>query len=220
MKTITRLVFATALLLAASFFACGCIVSSSHDGDITIPFWAMNAETGDAIVEAAIDEDWDRVRDMLDAQPALARACSPEHNRDTLLHVAAEKGNTEIVEWLINKGAYVNGRNRDRQTPMFAAVKNGHIPAARLLLAKGADIKAVDLDGDNLLHVAAGRGNTETLKFLLSCRRVILTNSVNVEKESLDARGLTADDLVIPVEVVAAEELREIMTQQDVVISS
>jgi tRNA 2-thiouridine synthesizing protein C len=43
---------------------------------------------------------------------------------------------------------------------------------------------------------------------------------IYVEKESLDARGLTAGDLVIPVEVVAADELREIMAQQDVVISS
>jgi tRNA 2-thiouridine synthesizing protein C len=43
---------------------------------------------------------------------------------------------------------------------------------------------------------------------------------IYVEKESLDARGLTVDDLVIPVEVVAADELRKIMSQQDVVISS
>lgn len=43
---------------------------------------------------------------------------------------------------------------------------------------------------------------------------------IYVEQESLDARGLTADDLVIPVEVLAADDLREVMAQQDVVISS
>ena len=43
---------------------------------------------------------------------------------------------------------------------------------------------------------------------------------IYVEKESLEARGLTADDLVIPVEVLAADELQSIMSQQDVVISS
>lgn len=43
---------------------------------------------------------------------------------------------------------------------------------------------------------------------------------IYVEKESLDARGLTAEDLIIPVEVVAADNLRDIMAQQDVVISS
>jgi tRNA 2-thiouridine synthesizing protein C len=43
---------------------------------------------------------------------------------------------------------------------------------------------------------------------------------IYVEKESLDARGLTEDDLVIPVQVLAASDLREVMAQQDVVISS
>jgi len=43
---------------------------------------------------------------------------------------------------------------------------------------------------------------------------------IYVEKESLELRGLTEDDLIIPVEVKSAEELRDIMAQQEVVISS
>ncbi len=43
---------------------------------------------------------------------------------------------------------------------------------------------------------------------------------IYVERESLEARGLTEDDLIIPVEVKSAEELRDIMAQQEVVISS
>lgn len=43
---------------------------------------------------------------------------------------------------------------------------------------------------------------------------------IYVERESLESRGLSADDLIIPVEVVAANDLRDIMDQQDVVISS
>ena len=43
---------------------------------------------------------------------------------------------------------------------------------------------------------------------------------IYVEKESLDARGLTADDLIIQPEIVTTDELREIMAQQDVVFSS
>ncbi len=41
-----------------------------------------------------------------------------------------------------------------------------------------------------------------------------------VEKESLEARGLTEDDLVIDVEVLSSEELSRIMAAQDVVISN
>jgi len=40
-----------------------------------------------------------------------------------------------------------------------------------------------------------------------------------VDEESLRARGLKADDLVVPVELVSAERMAEIMEGQDVVLS-
>ena len=40
-----------------------------------------------------------------------------------------------------------------------------------------------------------------------------------VEKESLLARGLTEDDLVVPVEVVSTQRMAEIMDGQDVILS-
>jgi len=44
-------------------------------------------------------------------------------------------------------------------------------------------------------------------------------NKLYVDDESLRARGLTAEDLVVPVEVVSAERMAEIMESQDVVLS-
>jgi tRNA 2-thiouridine synthesizing protein C len=40
-----------------------------------------------------------------------------------------------------------------------------------------------------------------------------------VERESLEARGLTADDLVVDVTLLAAPELGKLMDEQDVVLS-
>ena len=40
-----------------------------------------------------------------------------------------------------------------------------------------------------------------------------------VEKESMEARGLEADDLLVGVEVMASEELSALMAAQDVVLS-
>jgi tRNA 2-thiouridine synthesizing protein C len=40
-----------------------------------------------------------------------------------------------------------------------------------------------------------------------------------VEKEALEARGLSAADLVVPVEVVDAPRMAEIMEAQDVILS-
>lgn len=40
-----------------------------------------------------------------------------------------------------------------------------------------------------------------------------------VERESLEARGLTEDDLMVPVAVLSSVELGELMAAQDVVLS-
>ena len=40
-----------------------------------------------------------------------------------------------------------------------------------------------------------------------------------VEEEALQARGLTASDLAVPVEVVSAQRLAEIMEDQDVILT-
>ena len=41
-----------------------------------------------------------------------------------------------------------------------------------------------------------------------------------VERESIDARGLTPEDFVVPVEVKSAAEIAALMAEQDVIISS
>jgi tRNA 2-thiouridine synthesizing protein C len=40
-----------------------------------------------------------------------------------------------------------------------------------------------------------------------------------VERESLEARGLSPDDLVVPVEVLSSAEMADLMAEQDVVLS-
>jgi tRNA 2-thiouridine synthesizing protein C len=44
-------------------------------------------------------------------------------------------------------------------------------------------------------------------------------NKLYVERESLRLRGLTADDLLVPVEVLDAGQIGALMAQQDVVLS-
>ncbi len=72
-------------------------------------------------------------------------------------------------------------------------------------LKKGQDTKAVDMKNFSPTYRALDDYDVEKLY---------------VERESLEARGLTADDLVVPVTVVGAAELSEIMARQDVVLSS
>ena len=44
-------------------------------------------------------------------------------------------------------------------------------------------------------------------------------NKLYVERESLERRGLTEDDLMVPVAVLTSGELGELMASQDVVLS-
>lgn len=41
-----------------------------------------------------------------------------------------------------------------------------------------------------------------------------------VEKESLEARGISEDDLLVDVEVIPTEQLKDLMEAQDVILSS
>jgi tRNA 2-thiouridine synthesizing protein C len=41
-----------------------------------------------------------------------------------------------------------------------------------------------------------------------------------VERESLEARGMSEEDLIVDVEVVSTEQLQDIMAAQDVIMSS
>ena len=41
-----------------------------------------------------------------------------------------------------------------------------------------------------------------------------------VEKESLEARGLSVDDLVVPVEILTSNELKALMSKQEVILTA
>lgn len=40
-----------------------------------------------------------------------------------------------------------------------------------------------------------------------------------VERESMEARGLTEDDFIVPVQVLSSKELADLMEEQDVILS-
>ncbi len=77
--------------------------------------------------------------------------------------------------------------------------------------------------GDGVYQIAKGQDTKglEVKNFSPTFRALedYDVNKLYVDEESLRARGLTAQDLVVPVEVVGAERMAEIMESQDVVLS-
>jgi ankyrin repeat protein len=55
-----------------------------------------------------------------------------------ILHCAAEKGNTTLLEFLISKGADPNAEDGEGNSPLPLAIENGHLEIVEILLRHGA----------------------------------------------------------------------------------
>jgi len=83
------------------------------------------------------------------------------------LHDAVEAGDRAKVEALLAKGADVNRKNEDGETPLHRAASRD-IGIVELLLARGANVNAKNKFGSTPLHRAAISGDTRTVELLLA----------------------------------------------------
>ncbi|XP_055900612.1 myotrophin-like [Biomphalaria glabrata] len=63
------------------------------------------------------------------------------------LHFAADYGQTEVLEYLLSKGAKINEPDKFGITPLLSAIYEGHTASVQVLLAKGADKTGKSPDG-------------------------------------------------------------------------
>jgi ankyrin repeat protein len=56
----------------------------------------------------------------------------------TPLHLAVNKNNKTLVQWLIEHGAYIDAKDKRGRTPLYIAVMNYNIEIIQLLLSRGA----------------------------------------------------------------------------------
>ncbi len=70
---------------------------------------------------------------------------------DPLLFIASLMGHTDIMEFLLKKGADVNGVNRDGNTTLHAAAFLGRTEAAKLLLKHGVDVHVRNHSGGSAM---------------------------------------------------------------------
>ena len=89
-------------------------------------------------------------------------------NGGTALYQAARNGYSDIVAYLLNKGADPNIANNSNVTPLNAAASNGHEEVVKLLVEKGADPNIIDSYGDSSHLAAAQRGHWEIVKLLIA----------------------------------------------------
>ena len=80
---------------------------------------------------------------------------------------AANKGDSEVVEALLDSGADINARDEQNQTALHQAASRGHTPIVKLLLERGADVNAKNLFGQTPLLGPVYRGSLDIVGALL-----------------------------------------------------
>lgn len=142
------------------------------------------------IHDAAQSGDTAKVIELIKQTPALVSEKDKKGNLP--LHLAAEKGWTEIIVALLDAGADVNAKGLDDWTPLHYAAKDGSIGACRVLLQRGAKRDALNsvkqtpqqlagvfaapvlrdfvpnVMGTDELFTAVEAGNTEKVKALVA----------------------------------------------------
>jgi ankyrin repeat protein len=64
----------------------------------------------------------------------------------TPLHLAAQNGHLDVVEFLVEQQAEVNAKETDGWTPLYLAAHNGHFDVVKFLVEQQAELNAKDID--------------------------------------------------------------------------
>lgn len=106
-------------------------------------------------------------------------------------------GNLKVAKLLIEaKGAPIDERNENDETPLMIASIKGYLEIAKLLIDKGAD---VNKPGWTPLHYAASKGNIEMIRMLLEENAYIDAGSPNGTTPLMMAAGYSTSVLACKV---------------------
>jgi len=123
----------------------------------------------------------------------------------------------EYAGGVVKKFMYVN-----RRAPHGTIYAQESLEVVLIGAAFEQDVSIVFLD-DGVYQIRKGQDTSaiETKNFTKTFRALEMydVEKLYVEKESMEARGMTVDDLNVPVEMKTSEEIGRLMEEQDVILS-
>jgi ankyrin repeat protein len=117
----------------------------------TILFWALarkNFELADWLIDQGANVNVGQTAVWSDGRVSLFPP----------LVLAVQTGRVGLVKHFLDKGATVNLKTADGNTPLHYAVSSGRQDIVDMLLAKGADVAAKDVNGKTPLKLATQYG--------------------------------------------------------------
>jgi len=122
--------------------------------------------------KAAEQCDFPIIRSMRAHGAALESAVC-DKTGETLLHVAARLGSSELLSVLLSIGApppaWLDAKFSDGQTALHVATSNGHEGVAALLLESKSNVNERNGAGDTPLLIACRAGSSSLVRRLVNC---------------------------------------------------
>ena len=133
-----------------------CLLNSNANGFTTLHAAAENAQFEAFQLIAG---------DALNKNPADKRGITP-------LHIAADKGHIQLVQWLLQwilaNNEDTNPRSTNGDTPLHKACASGQLEAVKIIIAQIKDLNPKGRKDKPLLNIASIAGNYGCLDWLLA----------------------------------------------------
>lgn len=139
--------------IVRKFIAAGANVDATHEGITPLQLAARNGH--ESIISTLLFQG---------ADPNSLSAQIP----DKAIHLAASKGYTAMVEYLLESQVDICVIDKDERTALHLASQNGHQQIVKLLIEQLPDVvaKAKDKNRQTALHLASLNGHTEVVKLI------------------------------------------------------
>jgi ankyrin repeat protein len=124
-----------------------------------------HAEAQATLLHEAVKQNNDQILALLVDNGADVNA-KGDSDGDTPLCLAAGRGLTDMVKWLLDQNAEIDKHGAEGKTPLYWATYNRHAKTLELLLQRGADVEGTTTD-DGLWPIHVAYDSAEATRALL-----------------------------------------------------
>lgn len=129
----------------------------------------------------------------------------------TALHIAAEFGHINIINFLLSKKAEINATNTYGVTALHMAAQASQHEIITLLIEQQADVNVKNGYGETALHMAVENQDEEVLKELLNCPNIKLNLQNHIGNTALHIATKLSSKNILEALLMAGKEKNSIL---------